>query len=378
MKYEFKHIHPNQEIWTQIEASTQSTCFHTKEWYAYLKKIGYHPYMISVSTDNTLVGYFIGERIWRGVWLLTSPFEGIGTYTQGLVLLGKNENGELRTENGDMRTKTREEERVEIYRQLAEWAFANHVAVYLQVDDWQLRRDSAEWIPYEVFKQDVLERLQVKYEFRPTLYLDMGGKTEEELWSMQHYKSCKYSVNKARKLGLYVRQITEKEEIAAFCKRHYAQLHEVCVRKGMTPKPSQAEARMRALCEALFPYRVIMMECIGKDENGEEVVMSTGIFCPDKGESIYWTGASYQRYQKCCPNELMVWEAIRLLQQRGAGGLNFGGMADYKLKFGTIYAYVPRLIFTKYQWIYQAKTAAKQTYHGIRNGLAKWVKKRKK
>ena len=79
--------------------------------------------------------------------------------------------------------------------------------------------------------------------------------------------------------------------------------------------------------------------------------MSTGIFCFDKGLCAYWTGASYQRYQKYCPNELMVWEAMRILNERGAGDLNFCGCADYKLKFGTIYAYVPRLMFAKYAFL---------------------------
>lgn len=365
MKFLFKHITPKENDWNIIEQSSQSTCFHTKEWHSYLLRIKYHPYVVAISLDNELVGYFVGERIWCGVWLLTAPIEGIGTYTQGIVLL-----------DNKRCLNYSEEERVFIYQELAKWGFENHIAVYMQVDDWYLRRDSKEWIPYDVFKHEVLNRIGVKYEFRPTLYLDMAGTTEDELWHMQRYKSCRYSVNKARKFGLYVRRITNREDIASFCKIHYAQLYEVCKRKGMRPKPSQAEQRMRILCETLFPKRVIMLECIGKDENGIEQVMSTGIFCPDKGESIYWTGASFQRYQKYCPNELMVWEAITLLQQHKAGGLNFGGMADYKLKFGTIYAYVPRLIFCKYNWVYVAKNTAKHAYHSIRNAIAKYKKRK--
>ena len=43
----------------------------------------------------------------------------------------------------------------------------------------------------------------------------------------------------------------------------------------------------------------------------------------------------------------MVWEAMRLAHKRGGGILNFGGMGTYKLKFGTVYEYVPRMIFQK-------------------------------
>jgi len=361
--YTFKHIQPTESEWRAIEQSPELTCFHSKQWHKYSDRIGYKTCVIEVYQDQILLGYFIGARIWRGVWMLTAPFEGTGTYTQGLII-------------ADGHALISEQERVLVYQQLAQWAFEQHLASYLQVDDWQLRRDSAPWIPYEAFHQDILELMHIPYEFRPTLYLDMAGKSEEELWSMQHYKSCKYSVNKARKLGLYVRRITDRAEFDQFIDKHYDQLCEVCAKQGMRPKPSQAKSRMHALCEALSPDKIIMLECRGNDEDGVEQVMSTGLFCPGKVESIYWTGASYQRYQKYCPNELMVWEAIRILQQMGAGGLNFGGMADYKLKFGTIYAYVPRIHFSKYAWVFTLKTWAKHTFHRVRRFIAK-IKGRK-
>ena len=158
-------------------------------------------------------------------------------------------------------------------------------------------------------------------------------------------------VHKAQKLELYVREVDCYDEIGRFCKIHYDQLKEVCARKGTRPKLAQKEFRMRALCESLFPDRVMMVECIGKDDNGVEQIMSTGIFCMDRGECSYWTGSCYRRYQKYGPNELMVWEAMRRLNERGAGDLNFGGCAAYKLKFGTIFAYVPRIMFAKYSFL---------------------------
>ena len=121
----------------------------------------------------------------------------------------------------------------------------------------------------------------------------------------------------------------------------------MATRHGMRPTPAQHRSRMKKLCESLFPNRVIMLQVIGKDESGVEQIMSSGIYCIDKGECIYWTGASFQRYQKYCPNELMVWEAMRLAHKRGGGILNFGGMATYKQKFGTVFEYVPRIVFSK-------------------------------
>lgn len=320
-------------------AKCREYLFHTEKWHNYLERIGYKTIVICVEEDGNVIGYFLGEKVGVGrISIVVAPFNGIGTYTQGLVMI-----------HSVLETK-----RVEIYKELAEWVFAKHIGLMLQVDDWQLRRSSKEWIPYEVFHQDILEKNKISYTVRPTLCVPVNT-DKTTLWAGLHYKSAKYSINKARKNGLYVREITNKTEIEAFTKYHYLQLVEVCAKQGMHPKPSQRQKRMQVLCEELFPDRVIMLECRGNDENGKEQVMSTGIFCIDKGESIYWTGASFQRYQKYCPNELMVWEAMCLLNERGGGILNFGGMAQYKLKFGTQYEYVPRISFTKYKWIYKLK-----------------------
>ena len=360
MAYNFKHIEPTNDDWQRIESSYDSTCFHSEQWCNYLKRIHYQPFIVSVSEDEKLIGYFVGEKIWRGFTLITAPFEGIGTYTQGLCFFEPVE----------------EKLRVEVYKALADWLFENRIASYMQVDDWNLRRDRPDWIPNGDFKQKTLDEMDILYEVRPTLHVALSGKTEEELWAGCHYKSCKYCVNKARKLGLKIRIIENFDEIDDFVRIHHRQLVEVCAKQGMRPKPSQSAARMKAVCEALFPNRVLMLEVIGPDENGVEQVMSSGIFCLDKGECSYWTGASFQRYQKFCPNELMVWEAMRILREQGAGDLNFCGMASYKLKFGTIYAYVPRLIFSKHKIFYESKNFAKKCFYNTRFFIAKIVGKR--
>ena len=359
MMYKFKIIKPSIEIWNIIENSNDSTCFYAKQWNDYLLRIGINPYIVEIITNERTIGYFIGEKIQALIKIITAPIEGIGTYTQGLCML----------------EPISEAKRIEIYKSLATWLFDKQKVHILQVDDWQLRRTSASWIPYEDFKQDTLDKYGLTYSVRPTLCVDVNT-SEEEMWAKLHYKSCKYCINKARKLGLYVREITEYNAIKDFVRIHYAQLTEVCAKQGMKPKASQKPKRMQALCESLFPNRVIMLEVIGKDDNGEEQVMSSGIFCIDKGQCSYWTGASYQRYQKYCPNELMVWEAMRLLNQRGGGELNFGGMATYKLKFGTYYEYVPRIAFAQYDWMLQILPWLKKQYHNLKRFIAKIVGKK--
>lgn len=355
--YNFVKINPNIIDWNRIENAVDSTVFHTQQWDNYLHRIGYKTIVIEVSLSHQTIGYFIGEKIgWGSLSLVAAPFNGIGTYSQGLVML----------------KTTAEKVRINIYKELAEWLFLNKITSLLQVDDWSLRKTSAKWIPYDVFHHEILESESVLYKIRPTLCVPVNTSIDI-MWAGLHYKSAKYSINKATKLGLYIHEITDKAEIPSFTKYHYSQLVEVCAKQGMRPKPSQSQKRMQAVCEELFPSRVIMLECRGKDDNGIEQIMSTGIFCIDKGESIYWTGASFQRYQKFCPNELMVWKAMILCYERGAGILNFGGMASYKLKFGTVYEYVPRISFIKHKWIYIIKDSAQIGYFSIRGFIAKII-----
>ncbi len=344
MQYHFEHIKPTDSDWLEIETSPDSTCYQTKKWSNYLNRIGYKPWIAKVYKGDKSIGYFIGERFRKfGIPFVTAPFNGIGTYTQGFAL----------------KEKISKSERVQLYKNLSNWILSNGFAWYVQIDDWQLREDFKEW--QSDWHPTYIENEEINYRYRPTLYVDLK-KPETELWTGLHYKSCKYCINKANKLGLVVKEINKKEDIAAFVKEHYSQVEEIVKGHGATPKAAQKPNRMLALCEELFPDRIMMIEVLGKDDTSTQQIMSTGIFCIDKGECSYWTGASRKKFQKYCPNELMVWEAMKRMAQRGAGELNFCGMADYKLKFGTIYAYVPELIFFKYKILDTLKEKAKNWY----------------
>ena len=357
--YKFTKISQAEIPWDKIELCYDSTCFHSRQWHQYLNKIGHRSFVVSIEKANEIIGYFVGEYRNFIFKFVSAPMSNSGTYTMGLT----------------MTHFIPELERITIYKLLANWLFVNNYAHLLQIDDWQLRCTRENWIPNEDFHHDLLETNSIKYTVRPTLCAIVNTSVEE-MWSKLHYKSCKYSINKARKNGLYVKQITNFEEIDEFVKIHYSQLTEVCKKQGMHPMPSQRQNRMKLLCASLFPKRVLMLEVIGNDENGNEQVMSSGIFAIDKGQCSYWTGASYQRYQKYCPNELMVWEAMCMIHNLGGGELNFGGIAAYKLKFGTVYEYVPRFYFAKYNWLTQIRPNIKKIYSTLKIIIAK-IKGRK-
>lgn len=348
MQHQYQFVRLNAKIAKRIDSLPQSTCFHTEAWLRYVHRCGYRSMIAEIKRENNVVGYFVGTEIGYGLKMICAPLDSLG-YTQGVV-----------TEKS-----ISYRERVEIYRQLSQWLFETHQAVYLSVDDWQLREDRREWTDQFKWRYPALDEAGLKYTVRPTLYLQMD-KSIDDLWAGLHYKSAKYSINKARKLGLHTKVINCSEDIADFVRVHYDHICDVCNRHNAgKPKLGQSYGRLLKACEELFPDNVLMLQVLGNDENGVEQVMSSAAFFIGKEQTIYNTGGSYQCYQKYCPNELMVWEAIRILREKGVRALNFGGMDNYKLKFGTQYAYVPRLIFSKYAFIDKIRNYAKHIYHKL-------------
>ena len=344
-KYKFLKLKPNEINWIDIESIRECTCFHTQQWNQYVLRCGYKTFIVKIRQNDQTIGYFVGTVFGHLAKAICAPLDSLG-YTQGIIL----------------RQAVNIEERIQIYQELANWIFSRHYALYVSVDDWQLRENRQKWTDQFTWKNALFDDAGLKYSVRPTLYLPMENNIDD-LWAGLHYKSAKYCINKARKLGLRTRIIEKEEDITGFLEIHYNQICDVCRRhQAGKPKLGQSLQRLQKACEELFPDRVLMIQVLGNDDRGAEQVMSSALFFIGEEETIYNTGASFQRYQKFCPNEIMVWDAIRILKERGVRALNFGGMANYKLKFGTIYAYVPRLIFSKYNFIDKFRNIAKRMY----------------
>lgn len=349
MNYQFEIISPTAHDWSLIESSADCTCFHSRGWYDYLKGLGRHLLVVKITADS-VAGYFIGGRRWLGVNIIESPPVSSGTYSLGLCMLAD----------------ISPEQRVDIYKALYQWMRSQLHIGYMQVSDWQMHTVHHEYIEPSQWTHSALDGKEPRFSVRSTFFVD-PRQTEDALWNNLSYKSCKYPINKARKEGLRVEVIDCVEDIPDFVDMHRRQIEDVFNRKGMSPMFYQRKEHLLTLCQALFPDRILMLKVLGKDENGAEQCMSTAIFCPGKNASTYFTGASFRQYMKYCPNELMVWEGMRLLHERGAGDLIFTGIAHYKKKFGTTYAYFPVLIFTPYTFLFTFRNWMKHLYGNMRN-----------
>ena len=349
MNCHFEIIVPSFQDWQRIESSPDCTCFLSHEWYAYLEHLGRHLVVVKI-IDGAIEGYFIGARRRLGITIIESPPVSTGTYTQGLCML----------------SEITLDQRIEIYQSLYQWLRKNHHIRYMQVSDWQLHTVHDDYLEPTQWHHPALENANIHFSVRSTFFVDTR-KSEEELWNNLNYKSCKYSINKARKEGLVVQVIDKLEDIPDFVNLHRRQIEDVFDRKGMKPMPYQKKEHLMTLCQSLFPDKIIMLKVVGNDENSLEQCMSTAIFCPGKNASTYYTGASLRQYMKYCPNELMVWEGMRLLHEKDAGNLIFTGIAHYKKKFGSSYAYLPVIAFTPYTFLFTLRNHLKKLYGKARN-----------
>ena len=214
-----------------------------------------------------------------------------------------------------------------------------------------MHTEPLDFIPSAQYRHPLLDEYGIYYRPKATLFVDTAADVQT-LWKNLSSSSCRYCIKKANRNGLSLRIISRAEDIDSFVAIHRKQIEDVALRKELTPLKYQDLHNLHALCHSLFPDHIAMLQVVSPSEEGKPAeVLSSAIFGIGNHASTYFTGASFRQSMHLCPNELMVWEGMRILNEHGAHNLIFGGTAAYKKKFGTHYAYVPTMIFSRYVWL---------------------------
>ena len=334
--YSFKLIEPTDADWRIIEGTYDGTVYKTKEWFDYLSYQKCKPFILEVGKKGEKIGYFVGELLKRGVWLLGAPNEGVGTGNQGLSML----------------RETSAEERILIYKEMADWVFKHHHAVWIQIEDWQLLMDD-------------LEGSGLNYEGHDASWIDLTA-DETILFARMEKKSCRYKVNKALKEGVTIR---ETENPDRFLDVHYDQCISVMQGKGL--EPLRSKEHLRELIRILYPKYLLLLEAVAP--TGE--IVATGIYATSDKSACSFSSASYRKYSNYCANELIRWEALKRCKERGAAFFNNNGVMSFKLKFGASRDYRPRLIFSKYKWLFPFRRFFKDLWHKTRFTFYKLIRR---
>lgn len=190
---------------------------------------------------------------------------------------------------------------------------------------------------------------------------------EEEAWNNLK-SSCRNRIRKAEKNGLEV----EVVEDLSLADEYYAQFIEVYAKQNMVT-PFGLD-RPRSLMQCLVPANRILPLRIS--HQGEAV--ATGLFPFDENCIYFWGAASWLKYHKLCPNELLHWEVIKHAIAKGIPKYNMcGGTSQFKSKFGG--ADVPNNRYSKSSlpMMKQARSLY-QKAHFARLKAAGWLRARGK
>lgn len=329
--YSFNHITPTAEQWQAIEGTYDNTVYKSREWFAFLKSLGIKPFICEVYNDGCLAGWFVGEKVRRVFNLIGAPIEGVGTAHQGLAML----------------KETAAAERIDIYDQLAAWVFRCNMAVWFQVEDHCITEDdlSGTATLYEPHDRNAVD-----------LTID-----EQSLFHNLSQKSCRYMIGKARREGITIREAADP---MAFVDLHYRQHLAIMRGKGMDAlKPKSFYHKLVETASS----SLLLLE--GIDTYG--TVVGTGIYAVGHGSSCYFS-AAFDKNSGTSPNELMNWEAMLLCKARGARFFDLNGVDHWKFKYGGTYYRQPRLVYTKWQWLVNARREASRLYHKYRYKIVKF------
>ncbi|WP_455630006.1 GNAT family N-acetyltransferase [Parabacteroides sp.] len=319
--------------WAEIESCVDANVFKCQCWNNFLiRTLSLKPFVVQISKDSKCIGYFVGYKFKKfGITIIGSPFEGWTTSYQGI----------------SAKSDISREERVEIYKELS--VYSLKYCQLFQFADWSLDFQDIN----NVFR--FVERIE-------SYWLDISPNIDT-LFKCFKQKSCQYSIHKAQKLGVIVRK---PQKVNEFAKEYYAQLIDVFAKQGI--KPTYGIDRAESILEELDSDKVIALEARHPDTNE---CMATIIFVLHNKVAFYWGASSYRKYQKYCPNELLMFEAIKLMKDKGVEILEMEGIRPYKEKYNPTRYAKPKIIECKYPILIKAKHIVKYFLCKF-NGLVKF------
>jgi len=335
--YKYQIIEKDTIPWDVIESCYDHTVFKSRVWTEFLfstQNVGL--FIVQIFDNEQLLGFFIGEKFSKLFSIVASPFEGWTTSYQGLSMLIPI-SGEIR---------------INIYKSLISFLFKNRICSVFQATDWQLNIDA-------------IEHTGLKYEIIKGYRLDLT-QSEEEIYKKFSSSSCQYAIRKSQKNGVVIR---EPKDINHFIHHYCNQLEEVFEKQSL--KPTYKIDRVVTLVEKLeLSGKLLLLEAVSSDGT----CLATGIFVGDNKLAYFWGGASYSKYQKLCPNEPIIFEAIKYWKKRGCTDIDLGGIRKYKEKYGPDYFEKPKIIASKYIGLLEVKSLIKKFYYGLREFEASFKK----
>ena len=337
MKMELIRLDDKPANWDEeIKRFDTKTLFHESCWLEHIQTIhkrGKFEFF-EIRKNDLKLGYFCALVIRKAfIKIYGSPLGGTGTNFMGPVVNFDIDQTEL----------------IEALKTVVKWPSLTHLEI------------ANEWLDDKVMQFH-------GFETHPgvTHIVDLP-ENEDEAWNNLK-SSCRNRIRKAENNGLVV----EVVEDLSLADEYYEQFIEVYAKQNMVT-PFGAD-RPRSLMQSLVPANRILPLRIS--HQGE--VVATGLFPFDENCIYFWGAASWLKYHKLCPNELLHWEVIKHAIAKGIPRYNMcGGTSQFKSKFGG--ADVPNNRYSKSSlpMMRQARRLY-QKAHFARLKTAGWLSARRK
>jgi len=143
--------------------------------------------------------------------------------------------------------------------------------------------------------------------------------------------SVRRAIRKAQKSGLNTRVTTSREAVLEFYRLHVRTRR----RHGTPPQPLSFFLNIHTEAIQTGQGFIVLAKCGARS-------VAAAIFLQFGKNALYKFGASTEAYQEFRGNNLVMWEAIRFLLQRGCQCLHFGrtdiendGLRRFKMGWGT-------------------------------------------
>ena len=276
-----------------IKKFDTKTVFHETSWHDHLLSIHKKSRIeyFSINEKNTIIGFFCCMVVKKfGLKIMGSPLGGTGTNYMGPVV------------NKDFNQDKLIDSIVRICKKFG--------IAHLEICNDFLSPHVMSRNEFNIYN-DCTHKLKI-------------AETKEEAFN--NLKStCRNRIKKALKNNLSV-EVTGSSSII---EHFYEQFKEVYGKQGMAAP--FGISRIKSLYNSLYDRRRLLTVWV---RNNNEVI-ATGLFPYDENAIYFWGAASWLKYQKLCPNEILHWNVIKFAVEKNIKEYNMcGGGSQFKNKFG--------------------------------------------
>lgn len=320
--YEFEHIDINDLDIDEYYSFERKSIFTRLEWIRFIMEdSAANPIILRIKRDSIFIGYFSALMIRKfGVKIIASPFRGWSTCFMGFDTLVDN--------------------KTEILKDLTGYLFKKFGCLYIEIVDRDISVEQAQAAGFNCASVATLE-------------LDID-KSDEEIF--KNFKSvCRNRIRQFDKKGASLEHALPDDQ---FAEEYYEQLKDVFAKQGTLP--TYSVDKVKRLLHHLSGTDMLLCLRV-RDPDGLSI--ATSIFIGYNKKFFFWGGASLRPYQHYCPNEYMMWYAIRYWRDKGCSIYDMVGVRDYKRKYNPEEKRYARVTISKYAILIVMRNMALKGYY---------------